>query len=287
MSIVMFGGLRYFNLDFSKVYDFRSGSATNLPAIYGYISPLVSKVLLPFSLLLAALNRDRVLALGAIVGSIMMFGLTAHKGPLFYPFVVLALYYVLNQKYAVRKLLVGYLMVVCISLVDFMLGGMWIGSLMLRRMYLVPAHLNYIYHDYFSSNPYYLWSKSKISFGLSESKYSLDPSHLIGLEYYGSELTGANTGWIGSGYMNAGIFGVLLYAIIIALFFAMLNGYSRSIDKRIIVAITAAPMLTVLMSSDLPTAFLNHGVILSLVLFSLFSVRQRSVLPHAVRMGAR
>jgi hypothetical protein len=32
-------------------------------------------------------------------------------------------------------------------------------------------------------------------------------------------------------------------------------------------------MLALMMSSDLPTAFLNHGVILAVIIFSLFTAR--------------
>jgi hypothetical protein len=275
LSIVLFGGLSYFNLDITKVYDFRTDAAANLPGIYGYISPLISKVLLPFTLLLAVFNKDKFLALAAIIGSIVMYGLTAHKGPLFYPFAVLVIHYILARRGVIEKLILGYLLIICISLVDFILGGAWIGNLMLRRVYLVPAYLNYMYYDYFSSHPYFFWEDSKITFGLVGSRYDLDSAHLVGLEYYGSKLAGANTGWIGSGYMNAGVLGVVLYSIIIGLLLAVLNGYGRSVDKRVVVAIIIAPVLDLLMSTDLPTAFLNHGIILSLVLFSMFSVQSR------------
>jgi len=271
--IVLLGGTRYLNLDLSTVYEFRSDAASNLPRIFGYFSPLVSKVMLPFSLLLALINRDKLLMLVSIAGSVMMFGLTAHKGPVFYPFAVLALYFVLGAKNVVRMLLFGYLFILGISLLDFALQGYWIGSLMLRRTFLVPAHLNYLYYDYFSNYSFVLWAQSKITFGIIDSPYNIDTSHLIGSVYLGNELTGANTGWIGSGYMNAGFLGMLLYAVILGLLMAILNAYSKSIDKRIVSAIIIAPMLTVMNSSDLPTALLTHGFFLSLVLFSLFSIR--------------
>ena len=111
-----------------------------------------------------------------------------------------------------------------------------------------------------------------MSFGLSEMTYSLSPAHLIGLEYFGNEETGANTGWIGSGYMNAGLIGMLLYSIIIGFLLKILDGYSRPINKRVIISILIAPMLTLISASDLPSAFLNHGILLSLVLFSMFSI---------------
>lgn len=272
-SIILFGGLKYLNFNILKVYEFRSDAASILPGVYGYISPWASKVLLPFSLLLALVNKNWFLAFVSLSGSILMFALTNHKGPLFYPFAVIGLYYVLSTKNVINALIIAYLFMVCLSIFSFLYMEGLIGSFILRRSYLVPAHLNFIYYDYFSSNPIVLWSQSKLTFGLVDYPYDLDTSHLIGREYYDNDLTGANTGWIGSGYMNAGIIGMFLYSIIIGLFMALLNAYSRIIDKRIIVAIIVGPIISLLLSADLPTAFLNHGVLLSLFLFSLFSNR--------------
>jgi hypothetical protein len=141
---------------------------------------------------------------------------------------------------------------------------------MLRRAMLVPAHLNYIYYDFFSQNDFIFWARSKITFGLIDPKFDLDTPHLIGFVYYSSELTGANTGWIGSGYANAGFVGMLLYAIIIGCLFSIMDSYSNFIDKKVIVSIMVAPLLAVLMSSDLPTAMLTHGALFALLLFSVF-----------------
>lgn len=273
LAIILLGGLKYLNFDMSKVYDFRDAASNNLPGVFGYISPLISKVLLPFSFLLAFVQRDKISAMLSFFGSVIMFGLTAHKGPLFYPFVVLGVYYVSGKNNFIEKLLFVYLFIVVLALIDFILfGGNVVGSLAFRRSYLVPAFLNYTYYDFFSTNPFYYWSQSKVSLGLSEMTYSLSPANLIGLEYFGSEETGANTGWIGSGYMNAGLLGMALYSVIIGYLMRILNTYSKNIDKRVLISILTAPMLTLIASSDLPSAFLNHGLLLSLVLFSMFSI---------------
>jgi fructose-specific phosphotransferase system IIC component len=88
---------------------------------------------------------------------------------------------------------------------------------------------------------------------------------------YGFENLNANTGWIGSGFLNAGFAGMLIYAVIIGILFSLLNAYANFSDKRIVVAIMIGPTLTVMMSSDLPTAFLNHGVLLGVILLSFFT----------------
>ena len=274
LSIISFGGLSYLNFNFSRVYELRSAAASVLPEIYAYLSPMISKVVLPFSLLLAILNKDRFFVILSILGSVFMFALTNHKGPLFYPIAVLALYYLLKNKNVIPMLIIGYISLIIISIIGFEVGGLgdWVGSLFLRRTYFVPAHINFLYYDYFSVNAHVVWAESKLTFGLINYPYDLDVPHLIGREYYSNEKTGANTGWIGSGYMQLGFVGMLIYSVIIGFLFSLIDSYSKKIDKRVIVAISLIPMLVVMHSSDLPTAFLTHGVILCVIFFSIFAI---------------
>lgn len=98
VSILLQGGWRYFNLSFTKVYVYREAAAANLPTLYGYLNSWVSKVIFPFSLLLAVLTRKKIQSFLALLGSILMFGLTSHKGTLFYPFSALLLYWITGKK---------------------------------------------------------------------------------------------------------------------------------------------------------------------------------------------
>ena len=277
LSIIYQQGLQYLNFNFNLVYTFREQAASDLPRVYAYLSPLVSKVVLPFSLLLAAINKQKLLAVLSILGSLMMFGLTAHKGPIFYPFVVLGVYEILRFHRPIVLLLLGYLFLIIISLADFVFlyADGWVASLMLRRTLLTPADINNNYFEMFSELSPIWWAESKITLGLVEYPYNMPSSKLVGSQMYGFESLNANTGWIGSGYLNAGFIGMLIYAIIIGLLFSWLNAYARFSNKRVIVAIMIGPVLTVMMSSDLPTAFLNHGVILGIILLSFFSAKQK------------
>ena len=276
LSIIYNGGLKYLNFNFTLVYTFRKESANNLPPLYAYLSPLVSKTVLPFSLLLAVINKEWLFASASIFGSIMMFALTAHKGPIFYPFMVLFIYFILKNHNAIKLLALGYFSIIIISLLDFMFnfGNGWVASLMLRRTLLVPADINNHYYKMFSELPPILWAESKVSMGLVEYPYSLPSSMMVGREMYNSDTLNANTGWIGTGFMNAGYAGMILYAVIIGLLFSLLNGYAKFSDKRIVVAIMIGSLMTVMTSSDLPTAFLNHGVLLGVIMLSFFTAKK-------------
>ena len=277
ISIILQGGLRYFNLNLMKVYEFRSLAAQDLPGIYGYISPMVSKILLPFILLLAVYRRKWLVAGLALTGSVMMFALTNHKGPLFYPFIVLGIYWVMNSRQRMIQLMVaGYIIIILVSLAPFLINNseeteqplsrIIMGSLLVRRVYFVPAHLNFEYYDFFSTHPHTMLAESKLTFGLVEYPYDLSASHLIGYHYYNNKLVGANTGWLGSGYMHFGFAGMLSYALIIGILLSMVDTLAKRRELGISGAILFTPFLTLFLSSDLPTAGLTHGLLLAMFL---------------------
>ena len=270
--IILYGGCRYFNLNIWKVYEFRSTAAHNLPSIFGYINPMVSKVVFPFSLLIAIVKKERLLTIFSIAGSIMMFGLTSHKGPLFYPFVVMAFYYILNLSNVIFWLLSGYSFLIIVSILLFKFWNIIsFSSLIIERIYYVPAYLNYLYYDFFSNHSFTWWARSKITFRLLDYQYSLDVPHLIGATYFNKPECGANTGWIGSGYSACGFLGMFLCACIAGIFLALINAYGKIIDYRIITTILIAPLLAMFMSSDIFTSLLTDGLLLVLLLLMLFS----------------
>ncbi len=278
LSIILQGGLRYLNFNLLKVYEFRNLASQDLPRIYGYFSPMVSKVLLPFILLLAVYRRKWFIAGLALVGSVMMFALTNHKGPLFYPFLVLGVYWIMNsrRRWVIQLLLIGYIMVIFVSLTPFLinnhkttessLSDIIAGSLLLRRGCFVPAHLNFVYYDFFSTHPHTMLAESKLTFGLIEYPYELNSSHLIGYHYYNNDQCGANTGWLGSGYMHFGVAGMLIYAVIIGLLLGLVDMLCKKREIGISVAILFTPLFALFLSTDLPTAMLTHGLLLAVFL---------------------
>jgi hypothetical protein len=280
LSIVLQGGLQYFNLNLLKIYEYRSLASQNLPGVYGYFSPMVSKVLLPFVLLLAVYCRKWLVAALALIGSVMMFALTNHKGPLFYPFLVLGIYYIMYimrfRRRMVQVLLTCYILVIFVSLAPFLINNseeteqplsrIIMGSLLLRRVSFVPAHLNFVYYDFFSTHQHVMLAQSELTFGLVEYPYDLDSSHLIGYHYYNNELMGANTGWLGSGYMHFGFAGMLSYALVVGLLLSMVDMLAKNREHSISGAILFVPLFAIFQSSDLPTCMLTHGLLLALFL---------------------
>ncbi|GCL36922.1 hypothetical protein SR1949_20280 [Sphaerospermopsis reniformis] len=276
-SMLLFGGSRYLNFDLTKVYDFRREAAANLPAIYAYLSPNLGQIIIPTGISIAILNKRWQAVFTLMVCAIFIFGLTSHKGPLFYPLLVILIYLFSQRQRFFTYLVLLLILIVLLSGVDLLLlqqasgenilSG-WFSSLAMQRTIMVPAYLNWAYFDFFSdTNKYYYWSDSILSLGMLSSPYDLSIPYLIGYYYAGG--SHANTGWIGSGYAQAGLIGVYLYSILMGLCFSYLNSMGKKIGNSLVISIFAIPALTMITSADLPTMLLTHGLLIALILVTI------------------
>ncbi len=277
LFIISQGGFAYFNLDLRKVYDFRVAASRNLPSISGYFSPWVSNILIPYILIISIADKRWGISCLAMLGSVIMFSFTSHKSSLLLPLIASAVYFIVRSKNRmIPNLLAAYIIFIIISLFPFLVEkilssettpfSILAGSLGFRRGYFTPPFLNFAYYDFFSLHPYTMWAESKLTFGLVDYAYDLPSTHVIGYYFHDNVDTGANTGWLGSGYMQFGFLGMVMYAFFIGLLFAMVDLIAKSKDYRIIIAVLLIPFLGLFSSTDLPTALLTHGLLLALLL---------------------
>jgi hypothetical protein len=143
------------------------------------------------------------------------------------------------------------------------------GTLFLRRYTFVPAYLNFMYWDYFSSNPFAFWSDSKVSFGLVEPVYGRPTPQVIGDYYSGVDFSNteqrfnnANTGWLGSGYGNAGFIGMLVYSVISGVVVRSINVLGEAVGDRVAISAMGFYFYAIFFTStDLPAALVSYGFI--------------------------
>ncbi|WP_019143181.1 hypothetical protein [Noviherbaspirillum massiliense] len=294
-SIFAMGGGAYLNFDLTKVYDFRTDAANNLPGVFGYISPPMGKVVVPIGLVLSLIYKRYASAFLYLISAVLIFGLTANKAPLFNPFLVLFIYLISSSKNLTVKFNVGILIVILLSIGDFWMavnqdnsnGSFgWVGSLMLARMFFLPPEINYMYYDFFSNHEWVFFSDSKITLGLLNYPYPLDAPHLIGRYYFNSDITSANTGWIGSGYMHAGFAGMLAYAALTAVIFKYVDACARrSGELGLVTASIVIPIFSLVTASDLPTTILTHGLWANMILIACFQKRYPNGYAAPFRIG--
>lgn len=273
-----YGGLENFSLDIERVYEFRRETADNLPQIFAYVYSNVASVLLPILLVFAYIKRSVLYFSFSISFTLILFGMSHHKSVLFSPPVALLLYIAFSNIRAYKYFPALFLLIPIISVFEIFItrefGGpgdiAYLTSLIVRRVLFVPAMLDSKYIEFFSYNPFYYWSSSRLFSWAGDSGYNLTAPFIIGYEYFRDLDTSANTGIVGSGFSNAGILGVLIYSTATGVIVSLLNGVGSRLGHAFVAAVSFVTIFNILSSADLLTSFLTHGLLL-LVLFLAFS----------------
>jgi hypothetical protein len=271
-----FGGMRNFNLDISKVYQFRKQASEALPGAFAYISSVFAKFVIPFGLIASIIYRRYDFSILFVISSIFLFGFTSNKSVIFSPIMVLLVFIFVNRYKSYSIILLIFITILIIGIFniyvilidgqDNILG--WYNTLLIRRAIALPPLIDYHYLEYFSKNPFYHWSDSRITLGLLPAVYDLPPPNLIGKLFFGSANTSANTGFIGSGFAQGGMIGVLLYSAGVGLILSILRTYGRYLGFPFVTATMVDMVFVMIRSTDFLTLFLTHGLLLALVLLS-------------------
>lgn len=272
------GGLNFFNLDFTRVYEFRRevGEVIKIGPM-GYLVTWVTKVFGPVLLATALWNKKYSIALVVFGLHVVWFGISSHKAVFFYPFLVIFLWMWFRNTKALAVVPVGMSLVVGSAyLVFIFFSDVFVGSLLIRRAFFVPSNLTFAYYEFFSQNQFVFWSNS-ITSALVDYPYDLKPAELIG-RYIGTD-GHANISFLATGYMHAGVAGIAAYGVLVGLLFRIIDSLARKgVPSWVAIASIFVPSQSLLVGADLPTAILTHGIGMSLVvLFLLRSVASNSL----------
>lgn len=272
------GATRYFNLNILKVYDFRDASAelANI-GLFSYFNNWVFGVFSIFLMSYSLFKRQYFIFILLFIFQIFFFGVSNHKSVLFYPIMIFSLWFYFKRTRAISVMPLGFIFILFSCLLfyfafDYVIAG----SLFIRRVFYVPAKLTLDYFAFFSVNDSIWWSNSIFS-KFIEYPYEVSVSELIG-KYNGTDAS-ANNGFISSGYAHAQLLGVIVYSLIFSYFLKLLDAMVIRSDVPIWLALcmTIVPLRAALISSDLFTTMLTHGLAVSLFLILLF---RKPLHPH-------
>jgi len=271
-------GIGHINFKLSEVYELRRsdyGLASNA-GIFGYLNSWTTKVFNIFLISVSLLYRKYLLAVFFMIIQILLFGFSGHKAVLFSLILIVGLYLFSKVKYHSTIIIYSILGLVSLVLSYFYIfQDLLLPSILIRRALFVPANLNYVYFDYFSSHDYIYWSNSILK-NIFIYPYEISPVFVIG-NYLGYPEMAANTGIFGSGYMHLGVIGIILYMFIITIFINLIQQYNK-LPFWITNAVVLMPFLSAFISSDLPTAFLTHGLLMGFVILYFYSTPEQRIL---------
>lgn len=264
-------GLNHINFDLSKVYELRRskvGIESN-EGIFGYLNSWTTKVFNIFLIAIALLNKKYFLVSLLVIVQITIFGFSGHKEVLFSLLLIFGLFFFDKVKHSSTIIIYSFIIFIILLLIYFQVfNEPMLPSILIRRVFFVPSHLNYVYFEYFSSHEYIYWSNSILK-NFIDYPYSVAPVFVIG-GYLGYPNMAANTGIFGSGYMQLGLIGIIIYVLILTLLINLVNQFNK-LPLWFINAILLMPMLTIFISSDLLTSLLTHGFLVAIIILYLYS----------------
>ncbi len=273
---VISGGVGSMNLDFSRVYEFRDEAADAVDVgLLAYTNIWTYKVFALFLMCVALERRWFALFVVLLAVQLFFFGVSGHKSIVFYPALVWLSWFYFRKSSSLLVLPIVYILAVIVafgiaSVFDFNL----VGSLVIRRIFFVPAIQTYEYFQFAQEEGFIYWSNSVLSF-LGTYPYTDSITRVIGGRL--NEGLNANNGYVSMGYVHAGLIGVIAYSLLLGALLKVLDSlvYQR-LPVWFIMALMVVPLRDLIISSDLLTSLLTHGVFVSLALLLLYANKSRS-----------
>ena len=263
------------NFNMMKVYDFRNiNMKLSAYGVFGYTNNWTHNV---FNIILISyfLRRKKYFfTLIFILIQFYFFIYSTNKIVFFIPFLIFSIWLFFRKTNNSYWFVFFFSVVILTTILSYILfEDIYLSAFFSNRVFFIPAHLTYSYFDFFSSNPRVYWSNSVLKYFL-EYPYDLSMTHVIG-RYEGNPDMGANNGFISSGFAHAGYWGVIIYTLITGI---ILNIIDLITYKRLplwfSISLVAVPFSSFLLSSDLLTTGLTHGLLLIILL--LFFLRENT-----------
>ncbi len=267
--LLLTGGLGRFSLNLLSVYEVRTEYVQALGPFLGYFIPWQANVINLLLLLYAVERRKYWLAGLALAAQLALFGMTGHKSFLLAPVLVGGVYVSWGKKHTLFWILGGAALVVAGSYTVFLLTGNHLApSLLIRRLFFVPAANHLIYYDFFSQpkHPFVMLSNSILA-PFIRYPYDMPITRVISWAYWGRDF-GPNVGYLADAFAHFGFMGMFLFSIILGFFLRAVDSVGSRMPTNLVAATIATPAWA-LTNSALFTSLLTHGLILSVILLWL------------------
>ena len=271
MMIIPFFFVFGFNFDFSvfsmgqEIYTARAAARARSTTLTSYLFGPLTKVLLPILLVIGLSRKNWILVFLSIAALLYIFLVNPHKSVFLSVFLIILFFFFDDYNLKSGIALCGVvLMIGASALFTFVSGNILPESILVRRMFFVPAQLSSVYFSFFDNNHIYL--SHSILHHFIEYPYNLDPPHVIGMYMYGRTNVSCNTGFIGDGFMNFGHFGALLFTIGTAAVFRFFESLRLKPEFFGVILLT----LFTFLNSAFLTSLLTHGVIFLMIVALFF-----------------
>lgn len=259
--LMLTGGFERFNLRLSLVYEIRTLYKAKIGPFLGYLVPWQANVINITVLCLALHTKKRWLLVTLSIAQLLLFGMTGHKSFLLVLLLVPSIYFVWSKRNALFYIFLGATALVLGSYVLFLVTGNHLfPSLLIRRLFFVPAANHFIYYQYFirPENPFVMLSNSIFS-SFIHYPYDAPLPVVIAQEYWGHDFW-PNVGYLGDAFAQFGYVGMFLFSVILGFFLRIIDSLRAHLPSGFVAAVLA-PSAAALTNSALLTSLVTHGLV--------------------------
>jgi hypothetical protein len=240
-----------------------------------YLFKWQSSIINPLLFILGLYYRNVWLIIFSITGQLYIYSIGGQKTIFFINFLVLFVF--IGTKFC-RKAFNNFILVSLIVLVfllmcvDFLINDYsLLSSILVRRMFLVPAQFFYYYYDYFSVHPVDLFAQNFPFSVFLTSHYNVEIPFMIA-DHFINKTVHANANMFADSYANLGITGFFIIGFFFLLILKFLDSVSRYKNIAIVLPLLSFSVINIA-NSSLITTLITHGL-----LFTLFVI---TIMPYS------
>jgi hypothetical protein len=263
-----------FTFNFSDVYERRFIFNESLTFPFNYLLPFVAGPLMAYLTAVSLRSENYFQLMIVILGSFVFYALSTHKAYLFSPFFAGGCYYLTTGRFGFSNLILIVLSALS-AIAIFATGSVAeiLGEILANRLIFLPSQISFSYFKEFSELGFMHWSESKFGLGIYESPLPVNSMNYISAIVANDPVSSANVGWVGSGYMNSGVYGILFYSLILSALLGLLDYWGERSGLPFMAGVFGLSIFNVVVSVDLFISLVTGGVLVLVFVFYFVQVR--------------
>lgn len=276
LVVVRYTGI-FMIFDLAEVYTLRTNfKSDNIPRLLQYLF-FAATMIMPVILVYSLSKKSYAMAIFAVLIQLLAFFADGRKSTLFMLALIIVGYFFIHN-FNVRFIPIGAFSVVILGCLEkWVFSTSFFINYIVRRLFLLPAYLQYAYYDFFSKNTKDFLRQSILRRVGFNSPYTEAIPRMIGKGYYGGSY--ANNGLFSDAYANFGIVGVILYPILLVMALKMLDKCSKNLSVGICIGVIFTVSYSFL-STFYFTVMLTHGfIICCIVVYLMPGFRRGEIRP--------
>lgn len=254
----------------SGTYQQRAAYKESNPGIWAYMKLACGGFVCP-TLIAYYIKKNKRLSMLFMFLQVLLFSLAREKSYFFLIIISIIIGLLANRiegNYRKMPTIIAfaYALVCILSLLGFSRTVLF--EVLVRREMFMPAWINYMYYDFFSTNSPIWWRQDTFLVDkLFSAPYTVTASKLIDQAFFQGMVGNPNAGMFAEAISRCGLLGIIIYPFIYGILFKTLNYVTNQSTPEI--KIMFAYCLSILMQNDTVT---STGFVIAAVLMFMLSL---------------